>query len=436
MHMILDICTKEEENEEDMPVCGESASLSPCMDIYHDQTPSKDTETQVMDSCSENNFHFIDQAARIKNEPETNTETGTTCQIQQNITKQDLDDSGASDASSDVNKVKVSHGGSPSHETQTFILPLRNQEMLTQHRMELAQIRERMSLKIQPCDSECKSKKSQPSVCQDEVSKSDKQKPDNARYSQAWRDRLKKDPVKFAEFKAFEAARAREYRRKRTATAVEIDKDNNQRLTLAAQEIFKAVEDIFSEYNEEICRSRQEIELLKRRLQQAGVQLDSATRFQGFSYIASTTRPGWINKISLIHRAKLADEEQKKAAAKARSLKHKQKVYRNPELREAYRKKERESKSQSQQERNKRNKSENEEIRRVKKIKHFEEVTLDKEQQTQSKTNLADICLEDVQHEEELSESYPTHHDVHGNPHEMLPEFLKALPMVHFPQQD
>lgn len=39
---------------------------------------------------------------------------------------------------------------------------------------------------------------------------------------------------------------------------------------------------------------------------------------------------------------RLADEEQKKAAAKARSLKHKQKVYRNPELREAYRKKERE----------------------------------------------------------------------------------------------
>ncbi|XP_016299136.1 eukaryotic translation initiation factor 5B-like isoform X1 [Sinocyclocheilus anshuiensis] len=227
MHMILDICTKEEENEEDMPVCGESASLSPCMDIYHDQTPSKDTETQVMDS-SENNFPFINKAARIKNEPETNTETGTTCQIQQNITKQDLDDSGASDASSDVNKVKVSHVGFPRHETQTFNLPLRNQEMLTQHRMELAQIRERMSLKIQSCHSECKSKKSQPSVCQDEVSKSDKQKPENARYSQAWRDRLKKDPVKFAEFKAFETARAREYRRKRTAAAVEIDKDNNR----------------------------------------------------------------------------------------------------------------------------------------------------------------------------------------------------------------
>uniref|UniRef100_A0A8C1ZSH6 C2H2-type domain-containing protein n=1 Tax=Cyprinus carpio TaxID=7962 RepID=A0A8C1ZSH6_CYPCA len=256
MHMKLEVYTQPEENEEDMPVCGESASLSPCMDIYHDQTPSKDTETQVMDSCSENNFPFINKAAQIKNEPETNTETGTTCQIQQNITKQDLDDSGASDASSDVNKVKVSHGGFPRHETQTFNLPLRNQEMLTKHRMELAQIR-----------------------------------------------------------------------------------------------------------------------------------------------------------------ARLADEEQKKAAAKARSLKHKQKVYRNPELREAYRKKERESKSQSQQERNKRNKSENEEIRRVKKIKHFEEVTLDKEQQTQSKANLADICLEDIQHEEELSESYPTHHDVHGNPH-------------------
>ncbi len=35
----------------------------------------------------------------------------------------------------------------------------------------------------------------------------------------------------------------------------------------------------------------------------------------------------------------------------------------------------------------------------------------------ESKTNLADICLEDVQHEEELSESYPTRHDIHKNPH-------------------
>ncbi|XP_026131574.1 zinc finger protein 681-like isoform X2 [Carassius auratus] len=214
MQLKLEVYTHPEENEEDMPVCSESASLSTCVDIYHDQTPSKDTETQVMDS-SESNCHFIEKVARIKNEPETKTETGTTCQIQQNITKQDFDDSEASNASTDVNKVKVSHIGSPRHETQTFNLPLRNQEMLTKHQMELVQTRDR--------------------------------------------------------------------------------------------------------------------------------------------------------------------------------------------------------KLQSQQERNKRNKSENEEIRRVKKMRHFEEVTLD-EQQTQSKTNLADICLEDVQHEEELSESYPTHHDVHGNP--------------------
>ncbi len=39
---------------------------------------------------------------------------------------------------------------------------------------------------------------------------------------------------------------------------------------------------------------------------------------------------------------RLTDEERKKSAAKARSLKHKQKVSRNPELREAYREKERE----------------------------------------------------------------------------------------------
>ncbi|XP_077059446.1 uncharacterized protein LOC143711607 isoform X2 [Siphateles boraxobius] len=216
MHMKLEVYTQQEENEVQIPVCHESASLSPCMDIYHDQMPSKDTETQMMDS-SENTFAFINQAPQIKNEPETNTETGTTCQAQQHITRRGLDDSGASDASSDVSKIKVSHI-SPGQKTQTFNLPLRNQEMLTQHRMELAQIRE--------------------------------------------------------------------------------------------------------------------------------------------------------------------------------------------------------SKLQSQRERNKRNKSENEEMHRIKKIGHIEEVALDKEQQQmQSKTNLADICLEDVQHEEELSESYPPHHDIHGNPH-------------------
>ncbi|KAG1949508.1 zinc finger and SCAN domain-containing protein 12-like isoform X2 [Pimephales promelas] len=216
MHMKLEVYTQQEESELQVPVCRESASLSPCMDIYHDQMPNKDTETQMMDS-SLNTFPFINEAPQIKNEPETNTETGTTCQAQQHITRHVLDDSGASDASSDVSKIKVSHI-SPRHKTQEFYLPLRHQEMLTQHRMELAQKRE--------------------------------------------------------------------------------------------------------------------------------------------------------------------------------------------------------SKLQSQWERNKRKKSENEEMHRIKKIRHIEEVALDKEQQQmQSKTNPADICLEDVQHEEELSESYPQHQDIQGNPH-------------------
>ncbi|KAL1265705.1 hypothetical protein QQF64_003732 [Cirrhinus molitorella] len=296
MHMKLEVYTQEE-SEKQMPVYSESASLSPCMDIYHDQTPSKDTETPMMDS-SENNFLFINKAPRIKTELESNSETDTTCQVQQLITKHGLDDSGASDVSSDVNTIKVTHIVSPRHEIQTFNLPFRNQEMLIQHRMDLAQIR-----------------------------------------------------------------------------------------------------------------------------------------------------------------ARLADEERRKASAKARSLKHKQKVYGNPELHEAYRKKEREryqrrksqgkvrfakdlnpvelrmqqqkwrensaayrrKKAFEEQERNKRNKSENEEIHRVKKVKHTEEVAHDKQQQqTQSKTNLADVCLEDVQHEEELSESYMPHHDVQGNPHGFL----------------
>ncbi|XP_051768812.1 uncharacterized protein si:ch211-86h15.1 isoform X12 [Ctenopharyngodon idella] len=143
MHMKLEVYTQQEENEVQIPECNESAPLSPCMDIYHDQMPSKDTEPQMIDS-SENTFPFINQAPQIKNEPETNTETGITCQAQQHITRYSLDDSGASDASSDVSRIKVSHIGSPRHKTQTFNLPLRNQEMLTQHRMELAQIRERL----------------------------------------------------------------------------------------------------------------------------------------------------------------------------------------------------------------------------------------------------------------------------------------------------
>ncbi|XP_073682166.1 uncharacterized protein [Garra rufa] len=228
MHMILEVYAKQEENEEQMPVYSESASLSPCLGIYNDHTPSNDTETQMMDA-SENNLTFINQGPQIKTELEFNSETGTTCQVQQqHITKHSLDDSWASDSSGDVNTIKIRHIGFPRNEIQTFNLSLRNQEMLTQHRMELAQIRERMSLTVQPYNSECKSKNSQLSICQDEVSKSDERKPDNARYSRAWRDRLKKDPVKFAEFKALEAARAKEYRRKKTVTATEIDKGNNR----------------------------------------------------------------------------------------------------------------------------------------------------------------------------------------------------------------
>ncbi|XP_059385418.1 uncharacterized protein LOC132119456 isoform X2 [Carassius carassius] len=139
MHMKLEVYTQEEK-EKQMPVCSESASLSPCLDNYHDQTPSKDTETQMMDS-SENNCPFIHEAPQIKTELESNSETITTCQVQQHITKHGLSDSGASDA----NKITFSHIGSPRHETQTFHLPLRNQELLTHHRMELAQKRERLA---------------------------------------------------------------------------------------------------------------------------------------------------------------------------------------------------------------------------------------------------------------------------------------------------
>lgn len=44
-----------------------------------------------------------------------------------------------------------------------------------------------------------------------------------------------------------------------------------ERLMLAAQEIFKAVEVTFTEYHDEISRSRQENELLKTRLLEAGI---------------------------------------------------------------------------------------------------------------------------------------------------------------------
>lgn len=76
--------------------------------------------------------------------------------------------------------------------------------------------------------SEHETIKSHPSDCHGEVSSSDKRKAHNARKAQAWRDRLKKDPVKFAEYKALEAARAREYRRKKTDAARETDRENNR----------------------------------------------------------------------------------------------------------------------------------------------------------------------------------------------------------------
>ncbi|XP_026875821.2 zinc finger protein 700 isoform X2 [Electrophorus electricus] len=48
-----------------------------------------------------------------------------------------------------------------------------------------------------------------------------------------------------------------------------------ERLTLAAQEIFKAVEVTVTEYHDEISRSRQENELLRSRLLEAGIELYS-----------------------------------------------------------------------------------------------------------------------------------------------------------------
>nr|XP_005172936.1 uncharacterized protein LOC558435 isoform X2 [Danio rerio] len=143
MHMKLEVYTQHEENEVQMPVCNESgSSFSPCVDIYHNKTHSKDTETQIMDDGENHNFTFINQAAHIKNEPEINTEMGTTCQAYQQIAREDLNDSRTSDDSYDTNKIKVSHIGSPRHKMQTFNMPHRNQEISTPDRMDLAQIRE------------------------------------------------------------------------------------------------------------------------------------------------------------------------------------------------------------------------------------------------------------------------------------------------------
>lgn len=85
-----------------------------------------------------------------------------------------------------------------------------------------------MSLRIRLRNADRNSKKSVPSNSPDDVSSSGRRKAANTRYSQAWRDRLKTDPVKFAEFKALEAERAREYRRKKSAAAKVSDKEKNR----------------------------------------------------------------------------------------------------------------------------------------------------------------------------------------------------------------
>ncbi|XP_051528697.1 uncharacterized protein LOC127426154 [Myxocyprinus asiaticus] len=143
MHMKLEVYTQQEENGEQMRVCNETTSLLPFMDVDHDQTVHKVIATQVMENLN-NNFTFINHAAQIKNEPEPNPESGTSCQAQ-HITRYSSDDTEDSDASSNDIKIKVSHVGSPAHNTQQYELPFRNQEVLAQHRMELAQIRERLA---------------------------------------------------------------------------------------------------------------------------------------------------------------------------------------------------------------------------------------------------------------------------------------------------
>ncbi|XP_051956909.1 uncharacterized protein LOC127625647 isoform X3 [Xyrauchen texanus] len=143
MHMKLEVYTQQEENGEQMPLCNETTPLLPFMDVDHDQMVHKIVGTQVMENLN-NNFTFINNAAQIKNEPEPNPESGTCCQAQ-HITRYSSDVTEDSDASSNDIKIKVSHVGSPAHNTQQYELPFRNQEVLAQHRMELAQIRERLA---------------------------------------------------------------------------------------------------------------------------------------------------------------------------------------------------------------------------------------------------------------------------------------------------
>ncbi|XP_055040333.2 uncharacterized protein [Misgurnus anguillicaudatus] len=116
----LELYTEEEKNEVQTSVCNGSTSVLPCMDADDDQMACKDIEAQMMDN-SENDFpSFIYQDVQIKNEPELHAESGNTCQAQ-HFTRHSSDDPG---------------------------LPFRDEEMLTQHRMELDEINE--SLLISP----------------------------------------------------------------------------------------------------------------------------------------------------------------------------------------------------------------------------------------------------------------------------------------------
>ncbi|XP_055041148.2 uncharacterized protein [Misgurnus anguillicaudatus] len=211
VHVKLEVYTQQEENDVQMSVCNELKTLLlPCMDTDHDQMASKNIESQMTDD-SENDFPLIYQYAQIKNEPGLYTEEGSTNKAQ-HFTRHSSEDPGGSGASSSKN-TKICHTDSFAHTTQEFNLPFRNQEMLKQQKMELAQKRKRTP--------------SQSSVCHNEVSKSDKVKIVKARYYQVWRDRLKNDPVKYADYKASEAARLREYRRRMSATSLEMFRKQN-----------------------------------------------------------------------------------------------------------------------------------------------------------------------------------------------------------------
>ena len=71
--------------------------------------------------------------------------------------------------------------------------------------------------------------KTSTSTAEDEpLSQPDQRRLANARSGRSWRARLEEDPVKWAEFKADEAARAKEYRRNRSSERREHEKERNR----------------------------------------------------------------------------------------------------------------------------------------------------------------------------------------------------------------